>query len=195
MLSFDTDVRRPPPSPPEMPSYTEANHWHLNVSNSFSKPGSNVTVIVPSVISMKAHKHLQMEEHRTYCLGMCNAAMYLMNKTVMLTDCCPSCSKKTPLLVQLKKLMRNRKSFPHWERVKTILLAAEAVSRVCCLRLCLLGQMQPKANKMTYRLTTMNLMICNCRMKYLYEIYHFTYKNSRDTERYTNDREPTCTFV
>lgn len=87
----------------------------------------------------------------------------------MFIDCCPSCSKKTPLLVQLKKLVRNRKSFPHWERVKTILLAAEAVSRVCCLRLCLLGQMQPKANKMTYRLTTLNLMICNCRMKYLYE--------------------------
>ena len=121
MLSFGTDVRRPPPSPPEMPSYTEANHWHLNVSNSFSKPGSNVTVIFPPVISTKAHKHLQMEEYRTYCLGMCNAAMYLMKKTVMFIDFCPSCSKKTPLLVQLKKLLRNRKSFPHRECVKTIL--------------------------------------------------------------------------
>lgn len=30
---------------------------------------------------MKAHKHLQMEEHRTYNFGMCNAAVYRMKKT------------------------------------------------------------------------------------------------------------------
>lgn len=46
--------------------------------------------------------------------------------------------------------------------------AAVAISRVCCcLRLCLLGQRQPKANKIIYRLTTVNLVICNRRIKYL----------------------------
>lgn len=97
MLSFGTDVHTPPPSPPKMPSYTEANQSRLNASNSFPKPGPNFTVIFPSVISMKAHKHLQMEERHTYNSGMCNAAVYLMKKTVMFIYCCPSCSKTTPL--------------------------------------------------------------------------------------------------
>lgn len=65
----------PLPSLSQKPSDKEANHWRLNVSNSFSKPGSNVTIIIPSVISMNARKHLQMEECCTYNLGMCDAAV------------------------------------------------------------------------------------------------------------------------
>lgn len=164
----------PPPSLSLKPSDKEANHWRLNVSNSFSKPGSNVTVIIPPVISMKACKHLQMEECCTYNLGMYDAAVYLMEKKkkpVMFIGC-PSCSKTTPLMVKLKKLVRNRKvlSTPWTCENHSLHGAVGAVSRVCCcLRLCLLGQMQPKANKMIYHLTALNLMICNCRMKYLYE--------------------------
>lgn len=52
---------------PEPPSYTEANCSHLNVSNSFSKPGLNF----PLQFSMKAQKHLQMEKHHTYNFGVC----------------------------------------------------------------------------------------------------------------------------
>lgn len=53
--------------------------------NSFSKPGPNFTVTLPPVISMKAHKHLQMEEHHTYNFGMCNAAVYLMKTLLCLS--------------------------------------------------------------------------------------------------------------
>lgn len=159
----------PSPSPPKMPSYTEANHSRLNVSNPFSKPGPNLTVIFPSVISMKAHKHLQMEEHRTYNFGMCNAAVYHMKKPVMFIYCCPSCSKTTPLLGKLKKLVRTKVlSTPEACEHYSLNRAVVAVSRVCCcLRVCLLGQFQPKANKMIYHLTSLNLVMRNCRIKHL----------------------------
>lgn len=68
MLSFGTNVCTPPPSPPQMLSYAEANQSCLNVLNSFSKPGPNFTVLFPSVISMKAHKHIRMEEHHIIIL-------------------------------------------------------------------------------------------------------------------------------
>lgn len=84
MLSFGANVRTPPPSPPKTPSYTEANQSRLNASNSFPKPGPNFTVPFPSVISVKAHKHLQTEERHTYNSGMCNAAVYLMKKLLCL---------------------------------------------------------------------------------------------------------------
>lgn len=43
-----------------------------------------------------------------------------------------------------------------------------AVSRVCCcLRVCLLGQFQPKANQMVEHLTSLNLVTRNCRIKHL----------------------------
>lgn len=85
-LSLGTNICSflPPPDPPpslsQKSSDKEANHWRLNVSNSFSKPGSKVTVIIPFVISTKARKHLQMEECYTYNLGMCDAAVYLKKK-------------------------------------------------------------------------------------------------------------------
>ena len=85
-LSLGTNICSflPPPDPPpslsQKSSDKEANHWRLNVSNSFSKPGSKVTVIIPFVISTKARKHLQTEECYTYNLGMCDAAVYLKKK-------------------------------------------------------------------------------------------------------------------
>lgn len=176
-----------PPPPARVPSYTEGNPSPLNVSDSFSKPGLHVTVISPSVISVTAQKHLQAEEPHTYNLGTGNAAVELRKRN--------TCSVYTLLSFLFKDNTTRGKVGETSEKQKvrsTAWAGANyslhgAVSRVSgCLRLCPLGQMQPKANKMIYHLTAFNVMKRNCRITYL-DISHFTCQNSIDANRCTSN--------
>lgn len=137
-----------------------------------------------------------MEEHGTYNFGMCNAAVYLM-KTLLCLFLLYFLFKDNTTLGLAEETSEKQKIFsiPRTCANYSLNRAAVAVSRVCSLRLGLLEQIQPEANKedllsnlTEFGDTQRQNQICRL-------ISHFTDENSVGMKWSTHTGPPIGMFV